>query len=202
MFVGLVARLYGLGARSMHFDEARVGYWTLRYLETGYYAYRPIVHGPFLELATAPVLDALGPSDFAVRLLPALLGACLPLAALGFRDALDDAETVALAGFLAVNPLLLLFSRFFRADVPLATFAFGAVALGYRGFRTGRRRDLIAAGPLAGLALTTKENALVYLLCVAGAAGVALAVLRLRGRRRGGRVDPGTTAAAREPRGP
>lgn len=174
--LALVLRLWNLGARAMHFDEARVGYWTLRYLETGRYAYRPIVHGPFLELATAPLLDVLGPTEFAVRLLPALLGAVLPLTALAFRDVLDDAEVVSLAGFLALNPLLLFFSRFFRADVPLAAFAFGSFALAYRAYRIGSRRDLLAAGALLGLALTTKENVVVYLLCVAGAAGVGLAV--------------------------
>ncbi|QLG61267.1 flippase activity-associated protein Agl23 [Halorarum salinum] len=187
--LALVLRLWDLGARAMHFDEARVGYWTLRYLDTGRFAYRPIVHGPFLEIATAPLLDAFGPSEFVVRLLPALLGAALPLAALAFRDALDDAEVVALAGFLALNPLLLYFSRFFRADVPLAAFAFGAFALSYRAYRTAGRSGprptghLLAAGVLLGLALTAKENVLVYLLCVAGAGGVGLAVrLRFEGR--------------------
>lgn len=187
--VALVLRLWGLGARAMHFDEARVGYWTLRYLETGFFAYRPVVHGPFLGIATAPVLATVGPGEFAVRLLPALLGAALPLAALAFRDALDDAEVVALAGFLALNPLLLYYSRFFRADVPLAVFGFGAFALAYRAYRrVGRRdssarRDLLAAALLLGLALATKENVVIYLLCVVGAAGVGLAVRwRVEGR--------------------
>ncbi|WP_313692880.1 flippase activity-associated protein Agl23 [Halorarum halobium] len=198
--LALVLRLWDLGARAMHFDEARVGYWTLRYVDTGHYAYRPIVHGPFLEIATAPLLSAFGPSEFVVRLLPALLGAALPLTALAFRDALEGAEVVALAAFLACNPLLLFFSRFFRADVPLAAFAFAAFALAYRAYRTAPRRptaavrDLLAAGLLLGLALTTKENVVVYLFCVGGAAGVGLAVLWWNGRE----GDDGPAAPVRD----
>ncbi|WP_435145459.1 flippase activity-associated protein Agl23 [Halobaculum sp. P14] len=181
--LALTLRLWGLGARAMHFDEARVGYWTLRYLDTGYFAYRPVVHGPFLSIATAPLLDLFGASEFTVRLLPAVLGGLLPLAAFGFRAALDDDETVALAAFLAVSPVLVFFSRFFREDLPLAAFAFAAVAAAYRGYTDGRPWLLVAAGVLWGLALTTKENVVVYAACVLGAVGVALAVRwRIDGR--------------------
>lgn len=156
----------------MHFDEARVGYWTLRYGATGRFAYRPIIHGPFLPLSTRPVLDLLGPTDFAVRLVPAVLGGVLPAAALLFRDQLTDAETTTVAGLLALNPLLLYFSRFFRADIPLAAFGFVAFGLLARSLRMGRRRDLLAAGVAVGFALTTKENVLVYIACWLGAAVV------------------------------
>ncbi|SDN00142.1 TIGR03663 family protein [Halogranum gelatinilyticum] len=171
--VALTLRLVGLGMRSFHWDEARVGYWTLRYLETGTFAYRPIIHGPFLPIVNRHVFALLGASDATARLVVALLGGVLPLAAWLFRDYLDDAEVVALGGFLAFNPLLLYFSRFMRADVPLAVFATFALGFTVRALASGRRRHLLAAGVALGLALTTKENVLVYLACWGGALGVA-----------------------------
>ncbi len=179
--LALVLRLWGLGARSMHYDEARVGYWTLRYAATGRFAYRPIIHGPFLPIVTNPVLEAFGPSDFAVRLVPAMLGGGLPLVALAFDDIFDDTEMILLAVILAFNPVLLYFSRFFRSDIPLAAFGFGAFALGARGIRTGSRRALLAASVLFGFALTTKENVLVYLGCWAGAVGIVFVIRFLSG---------------------
>ena len=174
--VALTLRLVGLGMRSFHWDEARVGYWTLRYLETGTFAYRPIIHGPFLPIVNRHVFALLGASDATARLVVALLGGVLPLAAWLFRDHLDDAEVVTLGGFFAFNPLLLYFSRFMRADVPLAVFATFALGFTVRALASGRRRHLLAAGVALGLALTTKENVLVYLACWGGALGVAYGV--------------------------
>ena len=36
----VLVRLVGLGARPMHFDEARVAYWSLHYIDSGSLAYR------------------------------------------------------------------------------------------------------------------------------------------------------------------
>lgn len=185
--LALAARLVALGARPIHWDEARVAFWTVRYLQTGTFVYRPIIHGPFYPVVTAPLFDLLGPTDAVARLVPAVLGGLLPPLALLFRDGggggrphhpgvrgLDDAETVALAAVLAVQPLLLHFSRFARSDLPLAFFALAAFGLGFRAVHTGRARYLLPAGLAVGVMLTTKENALVYLACFAGAAAVAV----------------------------
>jgi uncharacterized protein (TIGR03663 family) len=192
----LALRLWGLGARSFHWDEARVGYWTLRYLETGTFFYRPIVHGPFLQIVNRHVFATLGATDASARLVVALLGGLLPASVWLLRDRLSPGELLAAGAFLAVNPLLLYYSRFMRADVPLAVFAFVAVACGVRALDTGRSRSLLAAALAAGLATTTKENVLVYAACVAGAVGVALGV-RLLPWYRDGDLP---TAARREAR--
>lgn len=167
----------------MHWDEARVAYWTLRYARNGVFHYRPIIHGPFVPLVTAPVFEWLGPSDFTARLPVAVIGGLAPLTALLFRRpadsdrlqdiGLDDAETVALAALLAVTPLFVYYSRFMRSDVPLAVFALVAVGFVVRALATGRRRYVVVAGFAVGLALPTKENVLVYVACAVGAAAVA-----------------------------
>lgn len=200
--VALLLRLVGLGARSMHWDEARVAYWTLRYVREGTFFYRPTIHGPLVPILTAPAFERLGPTAFAARLPVAILGGLFPLVALLFRrpqlpvgaaDAadtvdtadggsrvdrprfgLDDAETVTLAVVLAVTPSLVYYSRFMRSDVPLAVFFLAAVGFLVRALTTGRRRYVVAAGLALGFALPTKENVVVYVACAFGTAAVAV----------------------------
>lgn len=178
--VALVLRLVALGERTMHWDEARVAYWTLRYARDAGFVYRPIIHGPFLPLVVAPLFEQLGPSAFTARLPVAVIGGLAPLAALLFRRpertnaGLRNRETVALAALLAILPGFVYYSRFMRSDVPLAVFALVAVGFGVRALLTGRHRDVVAAGLFWGLALPTKENVLLYLACAAGAAAVAV----------------------------
>lgn len=168
-FVALLVRTVELGARVFHWDEGRVGHWVLRFHRTGEFGYRPIIHGPFLPVVDNAVFDVLGPTDFAARLPVAVVGAALPLVALGFRAYLSDRETIALAGLLAVDPLLVYYSRFLRSDVLVATFAFAALAF-LAAARAKRRAILVVpAAASLGLAFTAKENALIYVACFLGA---------------------------------
>jgi uncharacterized protein (TIGR03663 family) len=174
----LVVRFAGLGTRSFHWDEARVGYWTLRYLETGFFQYRPVAGGPFLQVVNRTVFALLGVSDATARLVPALLGGLLPATALLFRGRLRDDETVVLAALFAVEPALLYFSRFSRGDVPLVVFTVltvgcllraydGYVAAGDTTAATPVPRRWAYAGLLAGtLALTTSAFVVPTFACV------------------------------------
>jgi len=170
--LALAARLFALGARVAHQDEARVAYWAYRYAESGVYWYRPIVHGPFLTVVNSYVFQTLGASDFTMRLVPALVGGLLPASALLFRGRLRDSETVALAALLGANPLLLYFSRFYRNDLLLAGFMLVAVGFFVRAYDHRRPAALYAGTAAFALAVTTKENALVYPVCWAGAAAL------------------------------
>ncbi|MFC7045503.1 flippase activity-associated protein Agl23 [Halobacteriaceae archaeon GCM10025711] len=160
--LALAARLFALGQRVFHWDEARVGYWILRYQESGAYEYRPIIHGPFLPQVNRLLFEVLGPTDFAARLPVAVVGGLLPLAAWLFRDRLRDAEVVALAALFALNPVLLYYSRFMRNDVLLAALMVFALGFFVRAYDT-RETDYLYAGVAAlALAFTTKENVVVY----------------------------------------
>ena len=172
--LSLVLRLVGLGGRIFHWDEGRVGYWILRYRETGEFFYRPIIHGPFLPVVNEWLFALVPASDFAARLPVAVIGGLLPLAAWLFRDRLDDAEVVALAAFLALNPLLVYYSRFMRNDLLVATFSFVALGLFVRTLDTGDLRLLVPAMVSLALGFTAKENALLYVACFLGAGALIL----------------------------
>ncbi|PSP50503.1 TIGR03663 family protein, partial [Halobacteriales archaeon QH_3_68_24] len=172
--LAVVARLYDLGARVAHWDEARVVYWTTRYIETGNVEYRPIIHGPFHHHVNRVVFDVLGTSDFSMRLVVAVVGGLLPLAALLFRERLSDLAVAALAGFLAFNPALLYYSRFMRGDPLVAAFCFVAFAMFVATVDTGRRRWFLGGVAAFALALTVKENAVLYPVCWLGAAALAV----------------------------
>jgi uncharacterized protein (TIGR03663 family) len=169
--LALLLRFYELGWRVFHWDEGRVGYWILRYLETGVWEYRPIVHGPFLFQVNRQLFALFGVTDFVARAPVALVGGLLPLTAWLLRDRLRDIEVVAVAGFLALNPILLYYSRFMRNDVLVGGFALFAFAFTVRALDTGRRGYLVPAGIALGLAFTAKENALLYVVSWLG--GVA-----------------------------
>jgi uncharacterized protein (TIGR03663 family) len=167
--LSLLARLVGLGSRVFHWDEGRVGYWILRYAESGLWEYRPIVHGPFLYHVNEVVFSLIGASDFSARLAVAVSGGALPLAAWLFRDHLRDSEIVALGLFLAANPVLLYYSRFMRNDVLLAAFMLFALGFFVRAVDTGSSWYLYPGTLSFALGFTTKENAIIYPLCWAGA---------------------------------
>lgn len=167
--LALLARLLALGGRVAHYDEARVAWWTLDQMRTGRFQYRHIIHGPFLQHVNTHVFSLLGPSDFAARLVPALVGGLLPLSALLFRAHLRGSEVVALALLLAFDPILLYNSRFSRSTVLVAAFMFVVFGLFVRALDARDVRYAHAGVVFAALGFTTKENAVVYVLVWVGA---------------------------------
>jgi uncharacterized protein (TIGR03663 family) len=166
--VALAARLFLLDLRIAHWDEGRVGYDVLRYMATGAWEYRPIVHGPFLPHVNKVVFSVLGANDYTMRLVPAVVGGLFPLSAWLYREHLRRVEVVALAVLFAVEPLLFYYSRFMRNDVLVAAFAFTALGLYVRLYDTGKHRYLYAGTFFLALAFTGKENAVIYPVTVFG----------------------------------
>ncbi|MFB6143148.1 MAG: flippase activity-associated protein Agl23 [Halorientalis sp.] len=172
--LALALRLFALGARTAHWDEGRMGWWILHFIRTGGYEYDAIIHGPFYHHVNRVVFGLLGPSDFSMRLVTALLGGLLPISALGLRHRLRDSEVAILAGFLAVNPIVLYYSRFMRGDPIVAFCMFGAFVLFVRVVDFGSKPALFGGVALVAVALSAKENALVYLVTWVGAAVLLL----------------------------
>ncbi len=163
-FVSLLFRIINLGSRVAHWDEGRVGYDILRYVDTGIWQYRPIVHGPFLPQINYYIFDFAGANDFTARISVAIIGGLLPLAVWLYRDHLNNRELIALSLFLALDPLLLYYSRFMRNDVIVAAFIFIFVGYCLRFLSTHKSQYLYYASAFLALAFTAKENALVYVL--------------------------------------
>jgi uncharacterized protein (TIGR03663 family) len=175
---GLAARLYRLGDRVLYYDEAWFSYWALTLGVEGPWSYRPTLHGPFLARLDPLAFALFGPSDASARLVVAVVGGLLPLVAWLFRERLSRVEVGALAVVLAVNPILLYYSRFARKDVPLAAFALLALGCAVRALDTGRVRYAYAGAVALGVAAATKESVLLWLLTWVGA-GVFLLDRRL-----------------------
>lgn len=184
---GLVARLAWLGQRVTHFDEGRVGYWALRFYETGQIEYRFIVHGPFVQYLDAITFALIGPSDFALRLPVAIIGGLLPLGVLLFRDHLTETELVVAAAFLAFNPLLLYYSRFLRSTIIVAAVMFVALGCLVRAVDRLAPRYVYLTTILVAIGFAAKESAAVYLLTWLGATALLVdhALYRPRGYRSG-----------------
>lgn len=170
--LALLARFVLLGDRVAHWDEARVGFWILDYMQTGNYSYSPVIHGPFYHHINPLVFEWFGYTDAAMRIVPAFVTGLLPLTALLFRNRLDWIEISALAGFLAFDPIVLYYSRFMRGDPLVGAFMFAGFAFLVRAIDTDRTGHILAASGLIALGFTTKENAFVYVLCWLG--GLAL----------------------------
>ncbi|MFT4882909.1 MAG: hypothetical protein ACI8U4_000406 [Natronomonas sp.] len=172
--VGLLARFVFLGSRISHYDEARVAWWGLEYLRTGATEYRYIIHGPFLQLVHRPLFAAFGATDFVARAPVALITGLFPLVALWFRRYLSDLEVVGVALFLALNPIVLYYSRFMRSSMLVAGFCFVAFAAIVRWLDGRGTAYLYAASAALAFGFAAKENAIVYVLCWIGAAALLL----------------------------
>ncbi|WP_458206204.1 flippase activity-associated protein Agl23 [Haladaptatus sp. NG-SE-30] len=172
--LALALRLFRLGNRFAHWDEARVGYWILRYQETGIWEYHAIIHGPFFPQVNSILFQLFGASDFVARLPVAVVTGLLPMAAWLYRDHLRDSEMIALGLFFAANPILLYYSRVMRNDALLAAFMLFALGFFLRMHATGKVGYLYAGTAALALGFTTKENVLLYVLSWLGAAVLLL----------------------------
>jgi uncharacterized protein (TIGR03663 family) len=168
--LSLSLRFFALGVRVFHWDEARVGYWILRYAENGIWEYHAVIHGPFLYHVNKYLFGVFGASDFVARVPVAVVSGLLPLTAWLFRERLRGVEMVLLGLFLAANPVVLYYSRFMRNDVLLAAFMLYALGFYVRLFDTRKPRYLYLVTLMVALAFTTKENVLVYVVTWMGAA--------------------------------
>jgi uncharacterized protein (TIGR03663 family) len=179
--LALLARLVLLGDRIAHFDEGRVAWWAVNYMHTGGIEYRFIIHGPLMQHVNRWLFAIAGTNDFTMRLPVAIIGGLLPLSVWLYREHLRDGELVAVAFFLAVNPVLVYYSRFYRSTLPVAAFGFVAFGLLVRFYDTRNPRYVHAAAAVAALMLAAKENAVAYYITWVGAGAVVAYHVLFRG---------------------
>jgi uncharacterized protein (TIGR03663 family) len=167
-----------LTIRPMHTDEA-VHAWKLGdLLERNYYRYDPNeFHGPTLNYLTLPIAHLRGQDTYAsldeltLRLVPAICGIALVLAAMLLLDGLGGWAVAAAAMLTALSLAMSYYSRYYIMEVPLVLFTFLLVAAGYRYARGGRLGWCVLAGLAAGLMYATKETWVFAIAAMAVALG-------------------------------
>ncbi|MET1123687.1 MAG: flippase activity-associated protein Agl23 [Archaeoglobaceae archaeon] len=115
LLIAAALRFYDLGKPPLFFDESIHSVFANAVLK-GSYKYDPAYHGPLLFYTVAPVLALLGENEFTLRLVPATLGVAFVASLLLYRRYIGNKAAVA-ALFVALSPVIVNYSRFYRGDV-------------------------------------------------------------------------------------
>jgi uncharacterized protein (TIGR03663 family) len=169
-------RLGRLDRRPMHTDEAVHALKFGDLLETGTFRYDPAdFHGPTLHFATLVPALVRGQRRLAaldettLRLVPACFGIGLVALMLLFLRPLGRRAVLAAAGFTAVSPAMVFYSRYYIQETLFVFFLAGWIAFLFRyAERPGPGRAAVA-GVFAGLMHATKETAVVVWAALAAA---------------------------------
>jgi uncharacterized protein (TIGR03663 family) len=208
--VALAFRLASLDARPMHHDEANQAIRFGHLLETGEYRYDAGEHhGPTLYYLTLPAAWLRGQhttaslDEWTVRLVPAVFGVGTILLLFFLLPGIGRTAVAVAAGLMAVAPPLTYYNRFYIQESLLLFFTLGFLVMAGRYALSCGARDALWAGVFAGLALATKETAVILIpAAVAGCVaarwlGVPEAAPNAQGPQAGSRTLPG--AGSREP---
>lgn len=160
---GFLVRIWDVGSRAMHGDEA-VHAWTAWNLFTGVgYQYDPVYHGPLQFLVTTVLFFLFGVSNTTGRLMAVLFGAALVVLPYFLRDRLGRVGALLGSAFIAFSPAFVYFSRFERNDIFTAFFAF-TMAIALFGFvRSHQVRYFYLGAASIALSLAAKENTYITL---------------------------------------
>ena len=190
VIVALVMRLWELGGRTVHYDEAIHLHYAWRLSESsgvflGWpwifgtdYIHSPWMHGPFQIEFTALMFKLFGDTDVTARLGYVFFGTALVAVPYFFRDYLGRTASLLAAVMLALSPTILYFSRFGRNDIIMAFFASALLMLMWRYIHEGHRRYLYLASAVLALMFATKETT--YM--VVGIFGLVLILLTVAER--------------------
>ena len=160
--------------RPFHVDEAVNSLVTGRLLAEGTYQYDPgAYHGPVLYYLTWPLAKFAGARKLAdlneglLRLLPALAGSLLVLIVLALRRFITPVSALISSFLMALSPMLVYYSRYYIHEMLVVIFTTGIFVFGYRYIRTRRISDVIIAGLLTGLLISTKETWVIIIFVTA-----------------------------------
>ncbi len=184
----MAIRLPRLSQRPMHGDEAVHADKFRDLLENGRYVYDPHeYHGPTLNYATLipALLRGVGifsdVTETTLRIVPIACCGLMILFLLGIRDGLGRWGTVFAAGYTAVSPVMVFYSRYYIQEMLLVCFTFGLIVCGWRYCVRPRLVWAMGAGIFLGLMHASKETFVISL----AAMGLSLWLCRSpRGKRR------------------
>lgn len=169
-------RFHQLELKPLHHDEGVNGWFIMRLLNEGKYAYNPKnYHGPLLYvLGTLPVLIG-GNTDFWLRCMPALFGSLVVPAMALFRRQLGWLGVLVSAAYIAVAPIEVYFSR--TAIHEIYNFVFNITLVGAVAAWAATRKPWLLTFALCSLVCLfgTKETTIITVAAVVPA--LLLAVL-------------------------
>ena len=189
--LALGMRLWELGGRTMHYDEAIHVYASWKLVNSagalgGWpwifgtdYIHSPWMHGPFQIELTAFIFRIFGDSDFTARLGYVLFGTGLVALPYFFRDYLGRVGALLAGGMLALSPVMLYFSRFGRNDILMAFWALALLILMWRYVEEGKHRYLYLTSAVLAFMFASKETAYIVTF-VLGAAALVMAAPQLK----------------------
>lgn len=161
----LALRAPRLDVRPFHNDEALNAIKFGALWDKGEYTYDPHeFHGPTLYFATlpfawlSPARHSAELNETTLRLVPLAFGAGLILLLLLLADGLDGRAAAWAAGFIAVSPAMVYYSRYFIHEMALVFFTLLTLAAGWRYWRTRHAAWAVIAGLGLGLMFATKET--------------------------------------------
>ena len=164
MLVALLLRLYELGERTMHYDEAIHVHYAWRLANGEPFIHAPWMHGPFQVELTALIFKLFGDTDVTARLGYILFGTALVGLPYFLRDYLGRAAALLAGVMLTLSPTLLYFSRFGRNDIIMVFWVTALLVLMWRYVNEGRHRYLYLASAVLALMFATKETAYLVVL--------------------------------------
>lgn len=170
-----VLRIWDVGSRAMHGDEA-VHAWLAWNLFNGTgYQYDPVYHGPLQFPITALFYFLFGVSNTSGRLMAVLFGTALVALPYFFRREMGRAAALLATAFIALSPAFLYVSRFERDDIFTSFFAVTLAIAIFGYLHTHRTRYIYLGGASIALSLAAMENTYITLFVFGSFLGIVLA---------------------------
>ncbi len=160
----LITRFADLGARVMSHDESLHVYYSWQ-LATGHgYVHMPMMHGPLLFESTALMDFLFGASDFASRLVPAILGILIVIAIPQLlKPWIGKLGALAASALFLVSPYMLFYSRYIRHDTLVIAWMLLAVFSMLAYLHERKEWHLVLFVAALALMFSTMEITFIYL---------------------------------------
>ncbi len=156
ILIAVVLRFYDLGKAPFFFDESVHTVFVDSVLN-GNYRYDPAFHGPLLFYLTAPIVQALGKTEFTYRIVPAIFGVLTVILIFKFERFIGRGADYS-ALLVAISPVIVNYSRFFRNDSQILFITLSFIYFTFSYLRDRKTYQLILASVSLSLFACSKEN--------------------------------------------
>jgi uncharacterized protein (TIGR03663 family) len=169
---GAFLRLWDLGSKPLHHDESIHAWYAYKLFKGEAYRYDPAYHGPFRYHLNALVYFIFGATDYATRILPAVIGIGGMIFLWHWRTLLGVKGAVFAAAMVAISPSWVYNARFIRDDINM-TVGFMLLVWGlFKYFETRSPRPLYWGAAGLMMAFTSHEGTWILLGIIVSFLGI------------------------------